>query len=230
MNQDSAVFIVVPAFNEAASIGATLNQLSTTGHQIVVVDDGSTDATPSILSRFTQIHRLRHPINLGQGAALQTGMTYALEQGAGYIVHFDADGQHRAADIERLLEPLFADEADAVLGSRFLVAEHRQRVPPMRRCVLQAARVVNYLLSGLWLTDAHNGLRALARRAAEAVHFQENGYGHATEILIQLARAKLRVVERPACILYTDYARAKGQSTFNAVHILLDLCLGRLLR
>lgn len=230
MDRPANVFIVVPAFNEAALIASTLGQLVATGHEVVVVDDGSTDGTSALLRDFPSVHRLRHPVNLGQGAALQTGMTYALERGADHVVHFDADGQHRAADIAILLEPLVSGEADVVLGSRFLVAEHRDQIPPLRRRLLQSARVVNYLVSGLWLTDAHNGLRALNRRAATAVHLEENGYAHATEILVQLAHAKMRIVERPTRILYSDYARAKGQPLSNAVHILLDLGLGRLLR
>ena len=101
----------------------------------VVVDDGSQDNTWSML-RDLSVYALRHPLNLGQGAALQTGMTFALRQGAEIIVHFDGDGQHRVEDIDVLVSPLRKGEIDVVFGSRFLREVDKQAVPPSRRVLL----------------------------------------------------------------------------------------------
>jgi glycosyltransferase involved in cell wall biosynthesis len=117
-----SVFIVVPAFNEQGIIRATVRGLLSTGHQIVVVDDGSTDGTWSCLAGQVGVYRRRQAINLGQGAAIQTGTEYALARGAEYIVHFDADGQHRVADIDVLLAPLRSGEAGLALAHGFSLA------------------------------------------------------------------------------------------------------------
>lgn len=223
------VFVIIAAYNEGRVIRSTIQPLVERGYAVVMVDDCSTDDTLAAI-RDLPVHVLRHPVNLGQGAALQTGMTFALAQGADYIVHFDADGQHRADDIEKLLEPLIAGEADVVLGSRFLVATDRERVPLRRRWLLRAGVVVNGLLTGLWLTDAHNGMRAFTAEAASRIDLRENRFAHASEILDQIRRRRLRCVERPTTIAYTEYSMAKGQSSLNAVKIVIDLMLRRIFR
>ncbi len=225
----NSVFVIVPCYNEAGVLAQSLRPLLATDYVVVVVDDGSRDDTPAILSTLP-VRTLRHPINLGQGAALQTGMAYALAAGADVAVHFDADGQHRVEDIDALLAPIRAGDADVVLGSRFLRPEDTRAVPFARRWVLRGAVVVNGLLTGLWLTDAHNGFRALNRRALESIHLHENRMAHASEILLQIRRARLRVVEVPTLIRYTAYSRAKGQSAWNGVRIVVDLVLRRIFR
>jgi len=223
------VFVVVPAYNEAPVIGSTLEQLMRLNHAIVAVDDGSTDATWAVLSRLP-VYALRHPFNLGQGAALQTGMAFALQRNAEIIVHFDADGQHQAADIETLIEPIRCNQADIVFGSRFLRSADALAVPVLRRKVLQAARIINRISTGLWLTDAHNGFRALSATAARKIELSENGFAHASEIMSRARNLELRIAERPTAISYTDYSRARGQSSWNALNIMMDLSLRRILK
>lgn len=223
------IFVIVPAFNEGKVIAATLRPLIVAGFSIVVVDDCSTDSTWSILGRLP-VYRLRHAVNLGQGAALQTGMTYALQQGGRTLVHFDADGQHDPADLAGLLEPVLSSQADVVLGSRFLRKADSLAVPTTRRWLLRAAVWVNWLLTGLSLSDAHNGVRAFSRFAARQIHLRENGFAHATEILTQIRAANLRVVERPTRVIYTNYSKLKGQRAFHAVDIFIDLVIRRLLQ
>lgn len=227
MNRD--VFVIIPTFNEGRVIRESLIPLQKLGYSIVVVDDGSADDTWPALAEIP-VYSLRHNINLGQGAALQTGMTFALRRGARYIVHFDADGQHRAEDIASLLEPLRDGEADVVLGSRFLRVEDSDAVPPLRRALLRGGVWVNAFLTGVKLTDAHNGFRAFTAEAASQLNLQENRFAHASEILSQIHRRKLRYVERPTSIVYTEYSRAKGQSSWNAIKIVIDMVLRRIFR
>lgn len=223
------IFVIVPAYNEGQIIRKTVEPLIQLGYSVVVVDDGSKDKTRQALNGLP-VYYLNHPVNLGQGAALQTGMTFALQEGAEIIVHFDADGQHRAQDIPDLAEPLIKGEADVALGSRFLRWHDKKAVPLGKRLVLQVAIVVNGILTGLWLSDAHNGLRALTRGAAQKIFLKENGYAHASEIIHQICRLRLRYIEKPTRIHYTSYSKAKGQSFWNAFNIVIDLLLRRIFK
>ncbi|MEX2162612.1 MAG: glycosyltransferase family 2 protein [Anaerolineales bacterium] len=226
---NSAIYVVVAAYNEGRVIRATLRPLVALGYSVVVADDGSRDNTWRQLADLG-VHRLRHPFNLGQGAALQSAVSYALQQGAAYIAHFDADGQHSLEDLPGLLAPVMAGRADVALGSRFLRKEDWQAVPFSRRVLLKGAVVVNWLLTGLWLTDAHNGARAMTRKAAQRIVLRENGFAHATEILQQIRVHRLRYVERPTRIRYTEYSRLKGQRFWHAFDVFVDLMIRRIFR
>ena len=228
MNNES-VFIIIPAYNEGKVIESTIHPLIKAGYSVVVVDDGSIDHTCDILEKLP-IFLLRHPINLGQGASLQTGMTFALENGAKYIVHFDADGQHRIEDIPALLEPLIKSEADVVLGSRFLRSEDVREIPLIKGLVLKCAIIVNGFMTGVWLSDAHNGFRAFTKDAAQKINLLENGFAHASEIVYQIRKLKLRYVEKPTKIYYSEYSKTKGQSIWNAINIVIDLMLRRIFK
>jgi glycosyltransferase involved in cell wall biosynthesis len=226
---NESVFVIVPAYNESAVIRSTVEQLIRLRYTVIVIDDGSTDNTWLETSAL-HVYTLRHPINLGQGAALQTGMTFAVQQGAEILVHFDADGQHSADDIDGLIEPLRRGDADIVFGSRFLRIADKQAVPYSRRVLLKVGAVINGLLTGIWLTDAHNGLRALTADAAKRIELCEHGFTHASEILGHVHRLRLRFVERPTRVSYTAYSKEKGQPMWNALNIGLDLIRRRLLK
>jgi polyprenyl-phospho-N-acetylgalactosaminyl synthase len=225
------VFVVVPAYNEDHTLGATVVGLAPYGFSVVVVDDGSSvPAIEYLTPRAGQnVWYLRHASNLGQGAALQTGTEYALLGGAKIIVHFDADGQHDPALIHRLIEPIRNKVADVVLGSRFINGSDRKYVPLRKRMLLKTGVFVSWMFTGLWLTDTHNGFRALSRTAAECIHLTENGFAHATEILELVRRSGLRYMEVPVTVRYTSYSLAKGQRMSNSINILLDLVVRRLL-
>ncbi|PWB65897.1 MAG: glycosyl transferase [Bradyrhizobiaceae bacterium] len=214
---------MIPAYDEAGMIGRVVADLGSLGHRIVVVDDGSRDATAA-RAREAGAVLVRHPINLGQGAALQTGIDFALRQDARAIVTFDADGQHRGTDIPRLLDSL--KDADFALGSRFLGGA--AGMPPLRRLLLRAATLFTRLSTRLDLTDSHNGLRAMTRRGAERIHLRQNRMAHASELLSQIAASRLPYVEVPVTVEYTAYSLAKGQRTSDAVTILIDLFARRL--
>jgi len=227
MNDSRDIFIVIPSFNESEIIRHTVETLLPQGYKIVVVDDASTIEVADYLRGYP-VTVLRHPVNLGQGAALQTGMDYAFAHGAQAVIHFDADGQHDFREIPAFLAAL-SEGFDVVLGSRFMRSEDTALVPCKKRVMLQLARLVNLVLTGLWLTDAHNGFRALNRHALSCLHLHENRMAHATEILDRVRQNKLKVTEIPTAIHYTEYALQKGQKLTNSVNIVLDLLASKFL-
>jgi glycosyltransferase involved in cell wall biosynthesis len=224
MNRD--VWVVVPAYNEGQTIAAVLQSLQAAGYRnLCVVNDGSSDDT-SRRAKAGGAYVLDHVTNLGQGAALQTGITYALARGARYICTFDADGQHPAAAIGNLRAALERTGADVAMGSRFLGTA--SCVPAHRRILLKAALAFTRLHARVKVTDTHNGLRLFTRRAAQTIRIEQPGMAHASEILQKLGASGLSFVEVPVRILYTEYSQKKGQSGFESVKILLDLLYGSL--
>lgn len=221
------VYVVVPAYNEAAAVFGVVDELRRVYPNVVVVDDGSRDATAAEARRAGAIV-LRHVLNRGQGAALQTGIEYGLRRGGEVIVTFDADGQHRVEDIVRLLEALDKTNADLAIGSRFL--DRQSNVPARRRFLLRVATRFMRVTSGVPLTDAHNGLRALRRSAAETIRITLDGMAHASEIVDQIRRHQLSVTEVPVVIRYSEYSMSKGQSGFAAFRIAFDYLFKRLFR
>src|SRR2546430_1347902 len=171
MGSRSQPYVVIPAYNEAQVVSRVVAELGRAGYAVVVVDDGSRDATANA-AHAAGAALVSHPFNLGQGAALQTGIDYALAQGAEVVVTFDADGQHRVSDISRLTEALFQEHAEFALGSRFL--GQAPNLPPLRRALLRAATAFTRLTTGLQVTDTHNGLRAMTRRGAAVIRLRQN--------------------------------------------------------
>jgi len=221
------VFIVVPAYNEATAIFGVVRELRSEFLNVTVVDDGSADAT-SFEAKRAGATVLRHILNRGQGAALQTGIDYSVREGADIIVTFDADGQHRVEDIDRLIAALDESGADVAIGSRFL--ELRSNVPALRKLTLRLAAAFMRITSGVALTDAHNGLRAIRRRAAQKIRLTIDGMAHASEFIDEIYRLRLRVVEVPVVIHYSEYSLAKGQSTIAAFRIAFDYLMKRIFR
>jgi glycosyltransferase involved in cell wall biosynthesis len=222
-----ALWVICAAYNEATTIGRVVWGLDGAGYRVVVVDDGSNDGTRHIAAA-AGADVVVHPVNLGQGAALQTGFDHALAQGAEVLVTFDADGQHRVSDIPVLVDTLQRERAEFALGSRFLGQAHN--LPALRRWVLYAATIFTRLTTGMRLTDSHNGLRALTRKGAAAIRLRQNRMAHASEILIEIAHSGLRYVEVPVTIEYTAYSLAKGQSISDSLTILLNLFAQELYR
>jgi polyprenyl-phospho-N-acetylgalactosaminyl synthase len=217
----SRTWIVIPLFNEAPVIGSVIKDLLPEFPHVVCVDDGSTDASASV-ARSAGAVVVQHPVNLGQGAALQTGFEYALQDPEmSCVVTFDADGQHRVTDAAAMVARIRAGEADVVLGSRFL--DSRTRIGPMKRMVLRTAAVQSRWSTGMPLTDAHNGLRAFNRQVVSNIHLTQNRMAHASELIQILAAMKPRWTEHPVEIIYTEYSKSKGQSLLNSVNILADL-------
>ncbi|PZP27032.1 MAG: glycosyl transferase [Kocuria rhizophila] len=211
----------MPVYNEGQVVGEVLENLRKTFPHVVCIDDGSSDDSARIC-RAAGAVVVSHPINLGQGAALQTGFEYALQDpDMDCVVTFDSDGQHRVVDAYDMVQRIRSGEADVVLGSRFL--DDRTQVSKLKRLVLRTAAFVSKFTSGMDLSDAHNGLRAIDRKTLEQIDLKQNRMAHASEIVNQFAEIKPHWVEHPVEIIYTDYSKGKGQSLLNGVNILTEL-------
>ena len=218
----------MPVYNEAEVIGSVIAGILETCPHVVCVNDGSSDASADeILDAGGYL--VNHPINMGQGAALQTGIEFArLLPGVTRFVTFDADGQHRVEDAVRMLRVLETTDVDIVLGSRFLgeaIGASR-----FKRVLLKAAVRFSNLTSGIRLTDAHNGLRVFNRHVADTLRITAPDMTHASEIIELIARNKYRFVEVAVTIDYSDYSVAKGQPAVNAVNIAVDTLLRKVSR
>lgn len=223
VSPDPETWVVIPLFNEASVIADVISDLRPHFAHIVCVDDGSTDDSVRNAER-AGADVVRHPINLGQGAALQTGIEYALSHAScQYIVTFDADGQHRVEDAVDMIADARTHGSAIIFGSRFL--DDRTDPGLMKKVILKTAVWVTNMSTGLRLSDAHNGLRVLRRDAAAQIHLQQDRMAHATEIVLQIGRTGLPWREHPVELLYTDYSKAKGQSVLNSVNILVDLII-----
>ena len=208
-------------YNEATVVGSVIQELLGTFPHVVCVDDGSSDDSAAIARKAGAVVVV-HPVNLGQGAALQTGIEYAVQDPQlDAVITFDADGQHRVQDAAAMLARIRTGEADVVLGSRFL--DGRGDVSALKRLVLRTAAVQSRLSTGYRLTDAHNGLRAMSGSVARNIQLTQNRMAHASELIHQYSELKCRVVEQPVQIVYTEYSKSKGQSLLNGINILADL-------
>jgi glycosyltransferase involved in cell wall biosynthesis len=180
MHEDT--YVIVPVYNEATVITEVLDKLFMYFDHVVCVDDGSQDGSAQAIMN-TKATLIRHTSNKGQGAALETGIQYALRQhGAKYFVTFDADDQHDAADAVTLVERLKTrPRVDIGLGSRFL--GFARGIGSVRKLLLRAAVRFTNVTTGVKLTDTHNGLRAFNRRFARNLHFTFRGMAHASELI-----------------------------------------------
>ncbi|WP_406712086.1 glycosyltransferase family 2 protein [Trueperella pyogenes] len=214
-------WLVVPLYNEATVIYDVLTHARRTFPHIVCVNDGSRD-NGAELARKAGAIVVDHPINLGQGAALQTGITWVLTYtDAKYLVTFDADGQHRTSDALKMIERAEREDLSFVLGSRFLGGDHQAGA--LKKLVLSTAAKITRKRTGMNLSDSHNGLRVLRRDAAIRLNLTMHRMAHASQIINQLAATKLAWAEESVTIDYTDYSRSKGQSLLNGVNILTDM-------
>lgn len=224
----SDTWLVVPCYNEGSVIREVLTNARQTFPNIVAVNDGSPDNSAEEI-HASGAHLVNHPVNLGQGAAIQTGVEYARSQpGARFFVTFDADGQHQVKDVVRMVERLRQEELDIVVGTRFgRPRKEDDQVPWIKRVVLRTVVMLSPKTRKLGLTDAHNGLRVFNQKVAQELNIRMNGMSHASEFIDQIVDNEWRISEEPVDILYTEYSMSKGQSLLNGVNILADGFLAR---
>jgi len=219
MTSQKKIVAIVPAYNEEATIEGVIDDLISHGIEPIIVDDGSNDST-YVKSKNKNVHVIKHLLNRGQGAALQTGMEYAISLKPDCIIHFDSDGQHLGLDIKRICQPIFSGHYDIVLGSRFL---KDNKIPPIKRALLLIAIYYTRITTGLAITDTHNGLRAFSPKAAIMITIRQSGMAHASEILDIISAKRLRYIEVPVTVVYSPYSMSKGQKLSNSFQILYDL-------
>ena len=214
--QTEKIYILIPAYNEGEKIGSVITDLKNAGYEnILVIDDGSKDNTKeTALGAGAEV--LSHIINRGQGAALSTGIKYLKEnQDPDVIVTFDADGQHRSEDIAKIIKPIIKEKVDIVLGSRFL--EKKNNAPMLRKIILKAGIIFTNIISDIKLTDTHNGLRALGKKAIASIEISHRGMEHASDIIDEITKKNLTYQEIPVEIIYSDYSKTKGQKNLGFI-------------
>ena len=217
MGKIQKIYIVIPALNEAGSIGKVIEDLFYYGYEnIVVVDDASADKTSETVKTFN-VFLIRHPVNMGPGAAIKTGIDFALFDGADIIVTFDADGQHLAKDIYNLVQPIILNESEITLGNRFL--NKTSKVPIFKKIILKAGALLMFLMYGILSSDSHNGLKAISRSAALKIDIRSNGWEYCSEVIEEIMLKKIKYREIPVTVKYTDYSIKKGQKIYNSFYI-----------
>ena len=221
------IVAIIPAYNEGSRVAEAVRDALLFVDDAVVIDDCSSDKTSEQAFKAGAFV-LRHIINRGQGAALQTGTDYALENlNADIVVHFDADCQMQGKDIPKMIKPILENQADVVLGSRFLSG--KLQMPLSRKIILKLGIVFTLIISGIKLSDTHCGFRALSRKAAREIKITRDRMAHASEILDLIKVKKMRFVECAVEIKYSKESLAKGQSSWGAFIIVKDLLKSKFL-
>jgi polyprenyl-phospho-N-acetylgalactosaminyl synthase len=221
------VLVIIPAYNEAQKIYNIVQDVQLRGYDVVVVDDGSKDNTSDEAKRAGAVV-LRHYINRGYGAALETGNQWALRNGYDIIVHFDGDGQHNPEEIKNLVNPIIREKVDITIGSRFI--GNAESLSAIRKLLIKVAILFTWVLSGIKLTDAHNGFRAFSSNALKMLDCKQDGMSYASEVIDQIAENNLQILEVPNTIQYTEYSVAKGESNIKKIFVGLRFIWGRFIR
>ena len=194
------IIVGIPAFNEEKNIASIITKLSTIADTILVCDDGSTDLTATIAKKIGAVV-IKHEKNLGYGAAIRSLFLKAKDLDGDVLVTFDADGQHRIDDIKNVIKPIVNQEADLVIGSRFL-DESEKEVPQYRKVGIKVITKITNASIKKQLTDSQSGFRAYSRKIISELNPSETGMGVSTEILIKASSKNFRIVEVPIKIIY----------------------------
>ncbi|WP_292613288.1 glycosyltransferase family 2 protein [Methanobacterium sp. BAmetb5] len=221
--QQKGIYVILPAYNEEKTLDGVMKELVDLGVNLIVVDDGSTDNTYCVARGFvkrypSQVSLYRHPLNRGLGGALRTGIKAAIAHQADIIVTFDADGQHHSQDIIPLCLPLINGAADVVIGKR-----NFQEMPFRKKFGNVVMNIITLLFYGRDVEDSQSGLRAFSNEAAGSMELHSRDYGISSEIIGEVQRKKLRLVEVPITTIYTDYSLSKGTNTSVGLKILAKL-------
>ena len=207
------IYIVIPAKDEERFIAEVITSILDQGFKkIVIVNDNSTDTTKEIIQSFEEdIVILDHTINLGAGAATQTGIEYAVSRGAEVIATLDADTQHNPADLIPMIKIMESKKMDLIIGSRFL---KKNDIPITRLFFNLVGNIVNYFITGLVVTDSQSGMKVMSRRFAKDLSITYNGFEFCIEIIKNAKIKKSNVYEFPIDVKYTKETMDKGQNIF----------------
>jgi glycosyltransferase involved in cell wall biosynthesis len=215
------VYVILPLFNESKVLGKVIDEVHSTFKNIIVVDDGSTDNSYDLLLK-KDVTLIKHPINLGQGAAIATGFEHVKKiENAFAVITFDADGQHSIDDAKEFAKTILDCEEEIIFGSRFLGNE--KNIPFVKRNVLKIATFITNIITGMKLSDTHNGLKAIKKSCLKKLDLDINGYAFESQLIYQISKHKISYRELPANIIYTDYSISKGQSIRNGFIIIEDI-------
>ena len=224
MTEKDKIFIIIPVYNESEAIREVISDIQGEGYKnIVLVDDASDHYLAPILADLPGLKILRHQANCGAGAASETGIHYALAAGAEHLVLMDADGQHQANEIGDLLKPVLSGDCDVAIGSRFIDKNKKSNVPMIKKLALFVGFIFTWFVSGVWISDSQNGFKALNRKAASYMKFFFNRFEFCLEIIDLIKVNRLRVVEVPVTVKYTDYSIQKGQRLSNSLTIVYNM-------
>lgn len=220
------LLIIIPAYNEEKMIGKVIDSLKkykkNKNTDLLVIDDGSLDNTYKTVKQ-KKVTVIRHIINRGLGVSLGTGFAYAAEHDFDYVVTFDADGQHQAADINKIIKPLTKRKADVVIGSRLI--DPANKMPKLRKIINYLSNIATFILFNLWTTDSQSGLRGFNREAVLKIKIKSQRMEVSSEIFKEIKRLKLSMIEVPIKSVYTDYSIQKGQPVSNAPNVFWKLIL-----
>lgn len=220
MKEKTKIIVVIAAYNEEKKVSGVVDEVSKYVDLVIVVDDGSKDKTADVIKNKKAIV-LKHCINLGQGAALQTGFDYAKQFNPEVVITYDADGQFESKEISKIIKPVLDKKVDVVLGSRFL--GKTLNMSPVRKYILKLGIIFTWIFSEIKLTDTHNGFKALSNKALNLIEITQNRMAHASEMIDEIKRNNLTYIEIPVTVKYDDYSKQKGQSSFNSIKILIEL-------
>ena len=195
------IIVGIPAFNEEKNIAAIITKLADVTDTIIVCNDGSSDLTSDIAEKMGAFV-INHEKNLGYGAAIRSIFLKAKELDGDILVTFDADGQHRIEDIEKVTKPIIDQEVDLVIGSRFL-DESEKEVPRYRKVGIKVITKITNASIKKQLTDSQSGFRAYSKKVLNELNPSELGMGISTEILIKASNKNFRITEVPIKILYS---------------------------
>jgi len=224
------IFCIIPAYNEGENVLDVLRSISSVVDKVVVIDDGSSDNTHRLVSQFitenqTNIYLLRHEINRGQGASLQTGNDFAVKEGADIVVHFDSDGQFLSEEVNEVVRPIIEDGVDIVFGSRFL--DKKSSIPFFKKIfILPIARFVNKVLFNATLSDPQSGFRAMNLKSLRVIKIEQDRMAHCSEIIEKAFKNNLKITERPISVIYKNF----GQNFSGGVRVLFDLIFYKIIK
>tara|TARA_B100001250_G_scaffold386972_1_gene383956 strand:+ start:172 stop:849 length:678 start_codon:yes stop_codon:yes gene_type:complete len=215
------IYVIVPAFNEQNVIKDIINNLLKNFSNVIVINDGSNDKTLEIINDL-DIKILSHEINLGVGAAVQTGFDYVSNiPDAKAVITFDADGQHLVDDAVAMAKEILICDEGIIFGTRF--PKHSKNIPKVKRIVLKLIAKITDLVTGVILSDAHNGLKAYKVSTIKELELQFSSYSYESELITQVAKKKIEYKEMSTDIKYTSYSIKKGQKLLNGLLIIEDL-------